>query len=94
MPDLICSVLSDLRARHKLKDPEEFVFPSRSGTPINQDNVALRRLKAIGKALAMPWLSWRVFHRTHANFFPAGGRFLQTELKKAFTLQWVVVRRQ
>jgi integrase len=94
MPDLICSVLSDLRARQKLKGPEEFVFPSRSGTPINQDNVAIRRLKAIGKALAMPWLSWSVFHRTHTNFFPAGGRYLQTELKEAITLQWVVVRRQ
>jgi hypothetical protein len=39
---------------------------SRAGTPINETNIAARRLKPIGKALEMPWLSWQVFRRTHA----------------------------
>ena len=44
---------------------DDFVLMSNAGTPINQMNVAARRLKSIGRELQMPWLSWQVFRRTH-----------------------------
>jgi integrase len=94
MPELICSVFGDLCARSRFTGPEDFVLSSRSGSPISQDNVAMRRLKAIGKTLAMPWLSWYVFHRTHTRLLPAAGRQLQNELKKAITLERIVVRQR
>jgi integrase len=92
MPELLCCVLSDLKTRKRFTAPEDFVLPSRCGTPISQDNVATRRLKSIGNTLAMPWLSWYVFHRTHVSLYCENGRHLQKELKRAITLEKVIVR--
>jgi integrase len=92
MPELLCSVLSELKTRKRFTAPEDFVLPSRCGTPISQDNVAMRRLKSIGKALAMPWLSWYVFHRTHMSLFSENGRHLQNELKRAIAPEKAIVR--
>jgi len=91
MPELLCSVLGELKSRKRFTAPEDFVLPSRCGTPISQDNVATRRLKSIGKALAMPWLSWYVFHRTHVNLFSENGRHLQNELKRAIAWEKATV---
>ena len=92
MPELLCSVMSELKTRKRFTAPEDFVLPSRCGTPVSQDNVATRRLKSIGKTLAMPWLSWYVFHRTHLSLFSENGRYLQNELKGAITLEKAIVR--
>jgi integrase len=92
MPELLCTVLSELKTRKRFTAPEDFVLPSRCGTPISQDNVATRRLKSIGNALAMPWLSWYVFHRTHVSLFSENGRHLQNELKRAITTENAIVR--
>jgi hypothetical protein len=43
------------------------VLVSQAGTPINEHNITVRRLKPIGKDLQMPWLSWHVFRRTHTT---------------------------
>jgi site-specific recombinase XerC len=64
IPGLLHSILHGLKLRRKFTHSDSFVFSSRSGTPINQDNVAARRLKVIGKRIDMPWISWNVFHRT------------------------------
>jgi site-specific recombinase XerC len=79
--DLVRRVLQNIRARKQSPPKNGFVFSSRKGTPINQDNVAARRLKLIGKQLGMPWLSWNVFHRTSARLSPESQRQLQVELK-------------
>jgi integrase len=63
-PHLLCLVLRDLKNRTQFTAPDDFVFISRNGTPIHQENVTARRLKFIGKTFEMPWLSWSVFHRT------------------------------
>jgi integrase len=83
VPDLICSVLQSLRARIRFTGPEDFILTSRSGTPVNQDNLAERRLKSIGESVEMPWLSWQVFHRTHCILSEEFGRKLESELNKA-----------
>jgi integrase len=43
---------------------QDFVLTTKSGKPINQINLAARRLKRIGAQLNMPWISWQVFRRT------------------------------
>lgn len=79
--DLAYRVLQNIKARKHTAVTSGFVFSSRRGTPINQDNVAARRLKIIGKQLGMPWLSWNVFHRTSAHSDPESHKQLYVELK-------------
>jgi site-specific recombinase XerC len=79
--EIVHRVLQNIKARKQSIPKNGFVFSSRKGTPINQDNVAARRLKLIGKQLGMPWLSWNVFHRTSARLSPESHRQLHVELK-------------
>jgi site-specific recombinase XerC len=79
--DLVHRVLQNIKARKQGAPKNGFVFSTRKGTPINQDNVAARRLKLIGKQLGMPWLSWNVFHRTSACLTPESHKQLHAELK-------------
>jgi hypothetical protein len=81
-----------LRTRNKFTGPDDFVLSSRAGTPISQDNVAMRKLKAIGQGLGMPWLSWYVFRRTHLKLYSGSGWYLQNELKKVITLERIIMR--
>jgi integrase len=69
----------------------EFVLASRSGKPINQINVAARRLKIIGERLEIPWISWQVFRRTRVSLINEFGAQLQRELALAMTLMPDVV---
>ena len=71
---LLNIMLRDLLRRHRFTAAEDFVLSSRSGTPINPDNIALRRLKRIGIALGMPWLSWKVFRQTRTNLVAQFGK--------------------
>jgi integrase len=82
VPDLLCSILRDLKNRKQFTRPQDFVLASRSGTPVYPENIAARRLKSIGKANEMPWLSWHVFHRTHINLRSEFGRQLHKEYEK------------
>jgi hypothetical protein len=66
-----------LSRRERFTEPDDFVFVSAAGTPIHERNIAVHRLKRIGKDLQMPWLSWRVFQRTHKNLtYGLGMQFL------------------
>ena len=82
IPDLLCSILRDLKCRKRFAAPDDFVLASRNGTPINAENLVARRLKSIGGSLEMPWLSWWVFHRTGINLRSELGRRLPEELEK------------
>ena len=59
--------LLQLRSRSKFIGPDDLVFASRNGTPLNENNLMRRVIKPVGKALGMPWLSWHVFRHTHAT---------------------------
>lgn len=91
VPEVLCSILRDLRNRKNFTGSGDFVLASRSGTPIYPQNIAARRLKSIGKAFEMPWLSWNVFHRTHLNLRSEFGRHLHKEYERALPLQKLVV---
>jgi len=62
--EALFQILLGLSRREKYTGPDDFVLVSRGGTPINGNNIAARRLKAIGRELQMPWLSWHVIQRT------------------------------
>src|SRR5260370_28814572 len=79
VPELLCSFLREVRNRKHFTGSQDFVFASRSGTPIHPENIAARRLKSIGKASGMPWLSWYVFHRTRISLRSEFGRNLHEE---------------
>jgi integrase len=65
----------------------DFVLASRSGKPINQINIAARRLKAIGSQMDLPWLSWQVFRRTRAQLLSEFGAQLQYKLAMSVTMK-------
>ena len=86
LPDLLNSALSRLKGRTKFGGQDDYVFVSRSGSPVSQDNLARRKLKAIGEALGMSGLSWHVFRRSRGPLHREIGRQLQNELKAAMSL--------
>jgi integrase len=64
IPAALLPVLLGLRQRTKFAGPDDYVLVSRNGSPIHERNIAVRRLRPIGKDLQIPWLSWQVFRRT------------------------------
>jgi integrase len=85
LPELLIPALAGLRARTRFSGPNDFIFASRSGSPVSQDNLAIRKLKVIGKALGVPWLSWHAFRRTHEHLYAQLGRQLHNELKSSIS---------
>ena len=67
IPEPLIPILRALSERAKYTGSDAFVLVSAVGTPINEKDIAMRRLKPIGRSMQMPWLSWRVFGRTHTT---------------------------
>ena len=65
----------------------DFVLVSKGGRPINQINVAARRLKSIGLALEMPWLTWQVFRRTRLALIQEFGAQFPDRLALVMTVK-------
>jgi len=63
----VIAALASLRAKSKFIGPDDLVFASGKGTPLNENNLLRRVLKPIAVQLGMPWLSWHVFRHTHAT---------------------------
>jgi integrase len=82
IPQLLFSVLHTL-SRTKSSGWNDFVLSTKSGRPINQINLAARRLKQIGRDLEMPWISWQVLRRTRGVLAYEFGTQIQHELAKA-----------
>lgn len=86
IPELLYSILQQMKHRKTSTAPDDFVLASRTGTPIYPDNIAARRLKWIGTTLEIPWLSWHVFHRTRTKLMAEFGRHLNKELEQIIPL--------
>lgn len=82
IPQLLRTVLLRLN-NVKSAGWNDFVLMSRNGSPINQINIAARRLKTIGVKLSCPWLSWQVFRRTRVQLIQQFGERLENELAVA-----------
>jgi integrase len=63
----VVKALEGLRQKSKHTGPDDLVFSSRKGTPLNENNLMRRSIKPAARALGMPWLSWHVFRHTHAT---------------------------
>ena len=86
IPETLIPVLLGLSQREKFTGPDDFVLVSPAGAPINEKNIAVCRLKPIGRDLQMPWLSWHVFRRTHTTLaYEFGMRFQDRMAMMAFT---------
>jgi hypothetical protein len=46
-------------------DPDSFVLTTPSGEPVRPSSLCKIHLKAIGRKISMPWLSWQVVRRAH-----------------------------
>jgi hypothetical protein len=82
IPGLVHSMFVRL-SRSKNIGWDDFVLVTKGGRPINQINVAARRLKSVGDAFQMPWLSWQVFRRTRAALIQEFGAQFQQRLEMA-----------
>lgn len=82
IPDMLFSILSDLKSRDRFSSLQDFVLASRRGTPICPENIGTRRLKAVGKILEIPWLSWSAFHRTRLELKSRLGQRMNRELEQ------------
>lgn len=77
IPAALRPVLSNLSQRPRFTGPDDFVFTSRAGKPINTRNIGVH-LRQIGEELQMPWLAWRVLRRTHKTLAQElGAQFLR-----------------
>ncbi len=65
--EIVLRMFLEIRAHSRFTNPNDPVFASRNGTPVNENNMAKRILKPIGTALDMPWLSWHAFRHTHST---------------------------
>jgi integrase len=63
----LVAALIGFRTTSKFIGPEDLVFASRNGTPLNENNLMRRVVKPVAVKLDMPWLSWHVFRHTHAT---------------------------
>lgn len=55
--------LTAMQVASKYPGPDDLVFASSKGTPLNENNLMRRVIKAIAKELGMPWLSWHVLRQ-------------------------------
>ena len=67
IPEPLRPVLIGLSRRTTFTGPDDFVLVSRTGTPIREGNIVQRRLKAIGRELEIPGLSWQLFRQAHST---------------------------
>ena len=71
-----------LRVRQEATSPTpgSFVLANPSGAPIRPDSLRMIRLKAIGRRISIPWLSWRIVKRAHDAMLSELRNQLNTEL--------------
>jgi integrase len=65
VPEPLSIVLLRLKQEALSPDSNTFVLATPSGAPIRPASLRMTRLKAIGRKIAIPWLSWQVVKRAH-----------------------------
>src|SRR5262249_32564103 len=77
----ICSalvrVLENQHARTNPKSPEELVFQTAKGTPLNDKNLYNRKLAPACDRIGLPRVSWHSFRHVHATLLHAKGASLK-----------------
>jgi integrase len=68
--------LAAMKLRPDFSGPEDPVFCSSTGQPLDEHNVMRRLIKPVAVSLGMPWVSWHVFRHTHATLGEQAGMAL------------------
>ena len=72
--------LQRLKQEARFATANSFVMTTPSGSPIRPDTLRIMRLKAIGRKISIPWLSWRVVRRAHEAMVTELRNELNTDL--------------
>jgi integrase len=70
--------LENQRARANSATPEDLVFQTAKGTPLNDKNLYNRELAPACDKIGQPRISWHSFRHTHATPLHASGEPLKT----------------
>lgn len=79
LPQSAVLMFAGLFRRPRFTGPDDPVFSSRNGTPIDEHNIAEDVLRPLGKKLGLR-LSWHVFRRTHATLAEEVGMLLSDRI--------------
>jgi integrase len=93
IPPLLHRVLRNLASKSH-GGWQDFVLTTRSGRPINQINLAVRRLKRIGQQVSMPWISWQVFRRTRLSILHEYEARVQDQISRVIFPTTLPIQRQ
>ena len=74
----LAGVLESQRARVNPTTPEDLVFQTAKGTPLNDKNLYNRELAPACDRIGQPRISWHSFRHTHATLLHANGESLKT----------------
>jgi integrase len=78
IPRAVLPVLQKLMGGSKFKGPDDLVFCTDKGTPLDEKNLMNRTIKPAAKKLGMPWMGWHVFRHTHSTLGEDFGMAFQT----------------
>lgn len=73
IPPELADALAPLLKRKHHKGPEDAVFASTSGKPIDPANTLKRKIRPAATALGMPWIGWHSLRRTFATLADEAG---------------------
>lgn len=88
VPESICHLIAHLKnTRRQFTRPQDFVLAARNGSPVNAENIAMRRLKALGNSLGIPWLSWAALKGTRSALRSEFGKEWSREIENSVLVQ-------
>jgi integrase len=93
LPLGLVEALVQYRAKCLRTAPEDLLFQTSNGKPLNDTNLLHRHLKPAGQRVGAPWLNWHSLRRTHATLLQFAGGIAQgrtgtTRSKLSTTLEF------
>lgn len=67
IPQSILPVLAQIMNNSLFSGPDDLVFSTDKGTPLDEKNLMRRVIKPVASKLDMPWLGWHAFRHTHST---------------------------
>jgi integrase len=78
MSENLSTVITAHRSRSILNGPEDLVFATRKGTPLNSKNLYNRELAPACDRIDQPRVSWHSFRHSHATLLAEVGESIKT----------------
>jgi integrase len=77
LPPGLVEILVQHHQRCLHHGPDDLLFQTSSGKPLNDTNLLHRHLKPAGQQIGAPWLNWHTLRRTHATLLQSAGGSLK-----------------